>query len=81
MDLELLKSALQLGRKPDSAQNRLHEHGFGLKNALTTLTKDTGNWSIWTREKNSIDISRVDGPFGPKMQINDDASFPKDVKI
>jgi hypothetical protein len=75
MDLETLKGALQLGKEPDPNSDRLHEHGFGLKNSLATLTRGSGFWQIWSKNKNS-NISSVKGPFGPKMTIEDDDVFP-----
>lgn len=77
MDLSKLKEALQLGRIPDDESDRLHEHGFGLKNALATLTRGDGYWKIYTHTKET-NISSVQGPFGPKMEIEDDDSFPND---
>ena len=76
MDLDELGDALQLGRLPTGDQHRLHEHGFGLKNALTTLTKNELPWTIWTRKAGSRNVLSVSGPFGPEMEIDDDATFP-----
>lgn len=75
MDIEKLKQALQLGKEPDPDSDRLHEHGFGLKNALATLTRSNSAWKIWSKTKSSS-ISSVRGPFGPRMVIEDDDSFP-----
>jgi hypothetical protein len=75
MDIEKLKNALQLGKEPDPNSDRLHEHGFGLKNSLATLTRGNGFWKIWSKTKDSP-ISSVQGPFGPKMLIEDDDAFP-----
>jgi Histidine kinase-, DNA gyrase B-, and HSP90-like ATPase len=76
MDLGKLKDALQLGKEPDPHSDRLHEHGFGLKNSLATLTRGIGHWKIWSKSKNSP-TSSVQGPFGPKMTIEDDDKFPE----
>lgn len=76
MDLGKLKDALQLGKEPDPESDRLHEHGFGLKNSLATLTRGNGFWKIWSKSKSSP-ISSVQGPFGPKMLIEDDDRFPE----
>jgi len=75
MDLEKLKSALQLGKEPDPSSDRLHEHGFGLKNSLATLTRGVGFWKIWSKTKVSP-VSSVQGPFGPTMVLEDDDHFP-----
>jgi hypothetical protein len=75
MDMEKLKSALQLGKDPDPTSDRLHEHGFGLKNSLATLTRGDGYWKIWSKANNSP-VCSVQGPFGPKMDIEDDDTFP-----
>lgn len=76
MDIDKLKNALQLGKEPDVNSDRLHEHGFGLKNSLATLTRGNGFWKIWSKTKDSP-ISSVQGPFGPKMLIEDDDKFPE----
>lgn len=76
MTLDTLKDALQLGRKPPEESNRLHEHGFGLKNALATLTRGRGYWKLWTKDDNER-ISSVSGPFGPTMTLEDNDDFPK----
>ncbi len=50
MSTEILKKALQLGESATTI-NRLNEHGFGLKNALATLsTTATGFWKITTKD-------------------------------
>jgi hypothetical protein len=75
MDLETFKKALQLGECA-TEEHRLNEHGFGLKNALATLSGGNGYWKIWTRTGNSSRICSVEGPFGPRMTIEDEDSFP-----
>lgn len=74
MSADDLASSLQLGRPPKEESNRLHEHGFGLKNSIATLTRGEYYWKIWSSSKNGI--SSVEGPFGPKMIIEDDDNFP-----
>lgn len=75
MTLEVLKNALQLGKSP-STNNRLNEHGFGLKNALATLSGGNGPWKVWTRAPNSKNIHSVEGPFKAQMTVRDDDAFP-----
>lgn len=76
MSTEILEKAIQPG---DSAttDNRLNEHGFGLKHSLATLTKKTGNWKIWTRDLQKGNVSSVTSPFQYNMNIEDDDSFPE----
>jgi hypothetical protein len=75
MSTEILEKAIQPG---DSAttDNRLNEHGFGLKHSLATLTKKTGYWQIWTKDLNKGNISSVTSPFQYNMNLEDDDSFP-----
>lgn len=75
MSFDTLKKALQLGSIPDEKSDRLHEHGFGLKNSLATLTRGNGYWKIWTKNSEG-NISSVVGPFGPKMELEDNDEFP-----
>ncbi len=77
MTLEVFKKALQLG-EPATTENRLNEHGFGMKNALATLSGDNRNWKIWTRPVDGSGVYTAEGPFRPKMLIRDDESFPTD---
>lgn len=77
MSLEILKKALQLGESPDH-KNRLNEHGFGIKNALATLSGGNRKWKLWTKAKGQKEICSVEGPFGPKMKINDNDSLPEE---
>jgi len=77
MELESLKRALQLGQIAPEG-DRLNEHGFGLKNALATLSGGNGYWKMWTRTLSDSNICSVEGPFGPNMTIEDDDSFPEE---
>ncbi len=77
MSFNTLIDALQLGKTPSIESDRLHEHGFGLKNSLATLTRGDGHWKIWTQDSKSK-VSSVEGPFGPMMDVEDDDEFPKD---
>lgn len=79
MALDILEKALQLGESATTS-NRLNEHGFGLKNALATLSGGNGNWQIWTRSQNS-NVLTVKGPFKSEMYIEDDniTNFPNDT--
>lgn len=77
MNLEMLSKALQLGVSA-STQDRLNEHGFGLKNALATLSGRNGPWQLWSRTQLAGDVTTVMGPFMPEMIINDNVDFPND---
>src|SRR5260370_34996884 len=48
LSLDLLGKALQLGESATTT-SRLNEHGFGLKNALATLSGGNGPWKMWTK--------------------------------
>ena len=74
MNLSALSDALQLGKSP-SSENRLNEHGFGLKNALATLSNRNGFWKIWTRDNNLAKTYSVSGPFDTEMEIFEE-DFP-----
>ena len=76
MSLETLSKALQLGESA-TTDNRLNEHGFGLKNSLATLSDNNGWWKLWTQEKGSSRICEVEGPFEASMVINDEGAFPE----
>ncbi|MDC0502371.1 ATP-binding protein [Euryarchaeota archaeon] len=66
MDFDTLKTALPLGSSP--GDNQLNEHGFGLKNALATLSnKNVLPWELIT--KKGAEISKVSGPFSSNMEI------------
>lgn len=71
-----MKASLQLGAIPDEMSDRLHEHGFGLKNVLATLTRGTGYWKLWSKKCDQDLVCSVDGPFGPTMVIEDNDKFP-----
>lgn len=76
MGVEHLKGALQLGRSATTA-NRLNEHGFGLKNALATLSGGNKSWKIWSRAFGTDTVASVEGPFRSKMSVKDDDAFPQ----
>ena len=63
----ILDDSLQMGSL-STGNNRLHEHGFGLKNALACLVPG-GDWTIYTRQDTSQDYLQVSGPFDTKMSI------------
>lgn len=75
MDIPLLTKALQLGESA-TTDSRLNEHGFGLKNALATLSGGNGPWSLWSRIPGTTTVVSADGPFRPQMTIRDDMPFP-----
>ncbi len=77
MTLEIFKKAVQPGI-PATTQSRLNEHGFGMKNALATLSGNNGPWKIWTGPKGSSEVFTIEGPFRSKMKIRDDEPFPTD---
>jgi len=77
MSFEILKKAIQIGSSPDT-ENRLNEHGFGLKNALATLTNGGyGDWKVYSRNRNSGKISSVGSPYVSPLKVEDDDKFPK----
>lgn len=75
MTADKLSAALQLGNPPDSI-SRLNEHGFGLKNALATLTAGGTAWEIWTRQRVGGSVATVRGPFQGEMNVDDDGRWP-----
>ncbi len=78
MNIEVLQRALQLGQSA-TEDHRLNEHGFGLKNALATLSGDNGPWTLWTRSTGSHDeVISVSGPFNEVMEIKEQDAFPKE---
>lgn len=77
MNLEKLKIALQLGEVP-SSDCRLNEHGFGLKNALATLSGGNGPWTLWSKSNDSNTIFSISGPFNTTMSIVEVKTFPQD---
>lgn len=50
MDLSQLENALQLGSLP-TGSNRLNEHGFGINNALASLTGGDRPWALYIRAR------------------------------
>ncbi len=76
MDLNHLEKALQLGESATTG-SRLNEHGFGLKNALATLSGGNGKWKIWSKTKRASNVCSVEGPFKSEMEISDDDQFPE----
>jgi hypothetical protein len=77
MSLEILKKALQLGESA-TTESRLNEHGFGLKNALATLSGENGYWKIWTKPIGGRIICSAEGPFKQNMRIVEGDSFPNE---
>lgn len=75
MTVEELEQALDLGNPPTSS-SRLNEHGFGMKNALATLTNAEHEWTIWTKKKGSSDVISVSGPYDGEMSIRLHDKFP-----
>ncbi len=67
MNEDALTNALQMGSKA-VGDNPLHEHGFGLKNALACMA-DHDNWTIYTRQDPSQEYLQVFGPFDSTMSI------------
>ncbi len=80
MSLALLSKALQLGESP-TTENRLNEHGFGLKNSLATLSGGNGPWRIWTRPHGEKAVYSVGGPFRQEMIIRDNEGFPTETYL
>lgn len=78
MNLKLLAKALQLG-EPPTTENRLNEHGFGLKNALATLSGGNGYWKLWSKPANENSLFSVEGPFREQMIVRDSEQFPSET--
>lgn len=78
MSLEDLGIALQLGECPTS-DNRLNEHGFGLKNALATLSGGNGPWNLWSRKQGEDQTYHIAGPFTTHMTIDECDQFPQEA--
>lgn len=75
MSLDILKKAMQLGQSA-TEHSRLNEHGFGLKNALATLSDGNGFWELWTKSKDDNGMPlKVCGPFKPQMTLENE-QFP-----
>lgn len=68
MSPETLAAALQLGSVPVSS-SRLNEHGFGIKNALTSLSGGNGQWLLASRTSETDPYTVVQGPFGTSMKL------------
>lgn len=66
MGLTELSEALQLGSAP-STDDPLHEHGYGLKNALSMLSAGSDRWSLSTRRAADGPYYQVSGPLRPQM--------------
>lgn len=77
MSLELFKKGLQLGESA-TIENRLNEHGFGMKNALATMSGENGPWNIWTKTLDEDTVYSAKGPFTTEMYIRDDVPFPEE---
>nr|EEK69101.1 hypothetical protein bcere0006_8290 [Bacillus wiedmannii] len=76
MNLEVFKKAIQLGESA-TTEHRLNEHGFGLKNALATLSGGNGEFQIWTYSVDEETTHTIKGPFKKEMLIISDVSFPE----
>jgi hypothetical protein len=76
MPLEIFMKALQLGESA-TTEDRLNEHGFGMKNALATLSGENGYWRVWTKPIGEDTIFATEGPFRPDMIIREEESFPE----
>ncbi len=75
MPLHIFQKAIQIGESA-TTESRLNEHGYGLKNALATLSSATNKWKIWTKDFEQNKILSVESPFKSVMQIDDDDEFP-----
>lgn len=75
MTLEVFKKAIQLGESA-TKEDRLNEHGFGLKNALATLSGGNGAFQIWTCSSEEKIVHTVKGPFRQEMVIVSGEEFP-----
>lgn len=75
MTLDIFQNALQLGESATTT-SRLNEHGFGMKNALATLSGENGYWKIWTKPIDGKTIYTAEGPFRPEMSIKEETQFP-----
>ena len=68
MDAGGMEAALQLGAAPVSG-NRLNEHGFGLKNALASLSMGSGAWTLASRKAENQPYCVTQGPFDVNMTL------------
>ncbi len=75
MTLDILRRALQLGESA-TQENRLNEHGFGLKNSLATLSGGNGIWQLWTKDIEQNKVYLVEGPFKQEMTIKEIDALP-----
>ena len=66
MDLDGLRNCLQLGSRPLS-DHRLHEHGFGIINALASLSGGSEPWVLATHASPDSPDYVVRGPFDTLM--------------
>ena len=66
MDLPELNHSLQIGGEPYGT-NRLHEHGFGLKNAIAAMVGN-GYFELYTR-KSPGDYLTVTSPYSCEMPV------------
>lgn len=80
MSSELLEKALTLGESA-TTEHRLNEHGYGLKNALATLSGGEREWSLWTKDTSNLKVTNVRGPFSPTMEFDLDSSMPSETFI
>lgn len=70
MGLTQLENALQLGSLPIGS-NRLNEHGFGINNALASLTGGDRLWVLYTRPQRAATYLKIQGPFTPQMTVEE----------
>jgi sensor histidine kinase regulating citrate/malate metabolism len=75
MPLRIFEKAIQIGESA-TTDNRLNEHGYGLKNALATLSSASNFWKMWTTDFESGRIMSVQSPFRSEMEIDDDDELP-----
>ena len=71
MTLNTFQKAIQIGESA-TTDSRLNEHGFGLKNALATLSSATNRWKMWTTDYESGNILSVESPLRSDMIIDDE---------
>ena len=80
MDLSRLENALQLGSLPTGC-NRLNEHGFGINNALASLTGGDRPWALYTHARGAAGYLKVQGTFTPQMTVEevDVPTLPQEI--
>lgn len=76
MTLEVFMKSIQLGESA-TTEHRLNEHGFGLKNALATLSGGNGEFQIWTYSPEEETVHTVKGPFKQEMVILSNVDLPE----